>query len=296
MKECILSLLWPRQEIYGFFRDHGCTSHELDRIKDYKVENMGRVRMVDAVFVTLSERDEGGLGQFRAMLKALIEWSHFDSYYFDNLRKLDREKAQHNLDHLRQLVEIRDSQIKEKQRRREEAARQVQSTTETRVSLLSRFLDLYSGILAPTQRGYALEKLFQEIAKLEGLEITSSFRCTGEQIDGGLKYDGENYMVEAKWQDRLASTEPLYAFAHKVEGKMYGRGLFISVNGFSPDPVRGLLVGKAIRTILIDGEDLTLALEGHLTFTKMLDEKVRAAQLKGQIYIHPLTNASKVDL
>ena len=111
-----------------------------------------------------------------------------------------------------------------------------------------------------------------------------------------MKYDGENYLVEAKWHDKLASTEPLYAFAAKVQGKMYGRGLFISVNGFAPDPVRALLKGKAIRTILIDGEDLTLALEGHLTFTKMLDEKVRAAQLKGQIYIHPLHKAPKVDI
>jgi restriction endonuclease Mrr len=131
---------------------------------------------------------------------------------------------------------------------------------------------------------------------MEALEVTHPFRCTGEQIDGGLKYDGENYLIEAKWNDRSASTSPLYTFAHKVDGKMYGRGLFMSVNGFSPDPVRALLKGKALRTVLIDGEDLTLALEGHLTFTKMLDEKIRAAQLKGQIYIHPLRKAPKIDI
>jgi hypothetical protein len=77
---------------------------------------------------------------------------------------------------------------------------------------------------------------------------------------------------------------------------MYGRGLFISVNGFSADPVRALLKGKALRTVLVDGEDLVLALEGHLSFTKMLDEKIRAAQLKRQIYIHPLQRRPKINI
>ena len=101
-------------------------------------------------------------------------------------------------------------------------------------------------------------------------------------------------MLEAKWHDRSASTEPLYGFASKVEGKMYGRDIFVSINGFMPDPVAALTKGKAIKTVLVDGEDLILVLENHLSLTKMLDTKVRAAQLKGQIYIHPITGKPKV--
>lgn len=76
--------------------------------------------------------------------------------------------------------------------------------------------------------------------------MIGAFRCTAEQIDGGLKYEGENYLLEAKWHDRSASTEPLYAFGAKVEGKMYGRGIFVSINGFMAEPVAGLMKGKAI--------------------------------------------------
>jgi hypothetical protein len=68
--------------------------------------------MVDAMFDHLSAKSDSGLGQFRAMLQALLEWAHFDPYYFDNLKKLDRSKAQKRLDHLRQLQEIRDGEIK----------------------------------------------------------------------------------------------------------------------------------------------------------------------------------------
>jgi hypothetical protein len=41
-----------------------------------------------------------------------------------------------------------------------------------------------------------------------------------------VKYDGEHYMVEAKWQEASAANEGVYQFSMKVEGKMYGRGLF----------------------------------------------------------------------
>lgn len=63
----------------------------------------------------------------------------------------------------------------------------------------------------------------------------------------------------------------MYQFAGKVEGKMYGRGLFISVQGFSDDVVRSLVIGKAIKTILIDGEDLVLTFEGQISFRDLIE-------------------------
>ena len=31
MKDCILSLFWPRKDIVGFFEKHGCTKAEIAR-------------------------------------------------------------------------------------------------------------------------------------------------------------------------------------------------------------------------------------------------------------------------
>jgi len=289
MKDCILALIWPKKDLFAFFQDHGCTSSDLDAIRNH-VE-LTRRSMVEAIFTKLSDRADGGLGQLRAMLKALIEWDYFNPYFFETLRKLDRQTADRHLGHLRQLVEIRDAKIKSERQRRDAAATAAKPVS--RQALLDQFLDLFQERLRPQERGLAFEKLLLQMADLEDLEVTSSFRCTGEQIDGGLKFDGENYLIEAKWHDKSASTAPLYTFAGKVEGKMYGRGVFVSVNGFMPEPMRSLKTGKALKTVLVDGEDLVLVLEGQISFRSMLDEKVRAAQLQGEIYVNPITKKPK---
>lgn len=131
------------------------------------------------------------------------------------------------------------------------------------------------------------------MSKISGLEVTKPFKVNGEQIDGAVKYDGEHYIVEAKWQDKASANEPVYQFAQKVEGKMYGRGLFVSVNGFSDHVISSLVSGKAIRTIFIDGGDIMLVLENYLSFSEMLDKKIGLAQTKGLIYVDALTGKSK---
>ncbi|QNH21161.1 Integrase core domain protein [Xanthomonas sp. GW] len=115
----------------------------------------------------------------------------------------------------------------------------------------------------------------------------------GEQIDGAVKFEGEHYLIEAKWQERSASNEPVYQFAGKVAGKPYGRGLFISVNDLSPGVIRGLVMGKEIQTLFVDGEDLILVLEGHLSLREIIDRKVKAAQTRGLIYVHPISGIEK---
>jgi hypothetical protein len=90
MKDCILSIFWPRKEIYSFFKDHDCTTSDLRVIDDFKERQLSRAAMVHQMFDRLAARADGGLGAFRAMLQSLTNWTHFDPYYFDNLKKLDR--------------------------------------------------------------------------------------------------------------------------------------------------------------------------------------------------------------
>src|ERR1700682_1306345 len=85
MRDCILSVMWPRQQIVTFLRDNGCTSAELNDSQNFKELGLSRAAIVDRVFEPLSSRADGGLGQYRAMLQALLNWSHFDPYFFDTL-------------------------------------------------------------------------------------------------------------------------------------------------------------------------------------------------------------------
>ncbi len=144
------------------------------------------------------------------------------------------------------------------------------------------------------RRGYLFEEFLKKVFLNEGIEVTEPFKIVGEQIDGSIKYDGEHYIIEAKWHDKWSASDGLYQFAAKVEGKMYGRGIFISVNGFSPDSVQALTIGKALRTILIDGGDLVLITEGIYTLKEMLDNKIKAAQTMGRIYVDATNLNGKV--
>ena len=75
---------------------------------------------------------------------------------------------------------------------------------------------------------------------------------------------------------------------------MYGRGVFISVNGFSTDSVQVLTTGKTLRTILVDDGDLVPITEGMYTLREMLDNKIKAAQTMGRIYVDSTNLADKV--
>lgn len=293
MKDCILSLFWPRKDIVGFFEKHGCTKAEVRGLQIEGESGLKRHEIIDVLFDTLNARPDNGLGPFRAMLQSLLAWSHFDPYYFDKLRKLDRAIANKNLEHLRQLQEIRDAKIKADRERREtnEAARQ--KATVSLEELRTEYLDLLANKISRQQRGYALERILAELGRISQLETTEAFRVNGEQVDGAVKFDGEHYLIEAKWQEKSASNESIYQFAGKVAGKLYGRGLFISVNGFSADVVRSLIRGKEIQTLFVDGEDLILVLEGYLNLRDMIDRKVKAAQTKGLIYVPPISGAEK---
>lgn len=289
MKGCILSIFWPKKEIISFFKNVSCTSKELIPENEYK--ELPRAQIVDTVFANLEKRSDFGIGQFRAMLKQLTEWDYFDPYYFKKLNKLDEDEAKRNITHLKQLQEIRDHKIKQERQRQDELERKRKDISISINELKDIFLNLFSGkdqdgrIINNQRRGYLFEEFLRKLFLNEKIEVTEPFKITGEQIDGAIKFDGEHYIIEAKWHDKWSASDSLYPFAAKVEGKMYGRGIFISINGFSPDAVQALTTGKALRTILVDGGDLVPITEGMYTLRVLLDNKIKAAQTMGRIYV-----------
>lgn len=291
MRQCILKLLWPKDDIVNFFINNSCTTTDIKALGDYKT--MSRVGIVDTMFTHLATKSDSGLGQFRAMLQSLINWTHFDDYYFVKLAKLSRSDAENAITHLKQLQEIRDHHINEQRKERERRESENRSTKTTLPELKAQFIALLQGSQTGSKRGYALEAILHNLARVSNLEVTEAFRENGEQIDGAIKYEGEHYLIEAKWQDKAAANEAVYQFAAKVEGKMYGRGLFISIHGFSDHVVTSLIAGKALKTIFVDGGDLILVLEGLLTLTQMLDCKIKAAQTRGLIYVDAITGKAK---
>ena len=299
MKECILSVFWPKADIIDFFRNNGCIKSDFKGIEETNLNEINRAQIINIVFENLQKRGDGSLGQIRSMLKSLINWSTFNPYYFDKIAKLDRSQAERNITHLKQLQEIRDAKLKDLKKERETKEQSLKQKHITQQELKDCFLNLYlkkdgeENVINNQKRGYLFEQFLKNLFLLEDMGVSDSIKIKGEQIDGNIKYEGENYICEAKWQDHLTASNALYNFAYKVEGKLYGRGLFISVNGFSTDSVNALVNGKALKTILIDGGDLTLVVEGIITFKDLLDNKIKAAQTMGKIYVNAISMKDK---
>lgn len=138
---------------------------------------------------------------------------------------------------------------------------------------------------AKRSRGYEFEKLLNSLFTLDELDPRTSYRPTGEQIDGSIYFDGRVYLIEAKWHADPLPASTLYQFKGKVDGKLAGTiGIFISMSGYSEDAVDALALGKNLNIILFDRRDMDAAIIRGNGFRQTLKMKIRQASEEGTIY------------
>ncbi|MEP2234696.1 MAG: restriction endonuclease [Alteripontixanthobacter sp.] len=288
MHDCILEIFWPKKKISEFLIGVGCPESVIPNLQENS-----RHEIIVETFSQLGSRSDRGYRIFQTMLDRLQNWTYFDPYWFEKVEKLNERSARAKLETLRQSVLNRNLQVSRQQKQA--------STTKTQAAKsndLSQLKNVFAKIYGTEMSAQARGRLFEDFLKLtfdkQGVQMGEPFRIIGEQIDGSFKFEGENYIVEAKWQDPSTATNQLYGFAFKVDGKMHGRGVFISVNGYSNESIKAVVHGKHIKTILIDGQDISFVLEGQISLAEMLDFKIRAAQTRGEVYVCALRRKSKV--
>lgn len=134
-------------------------------------------------------------------------------------------------------------------------------------------------------RGYRLEIILRKLFDLFDLDSKASFKIEGEQIDGAFTFDSVDYLFEAKWQSELVRANDLDSLASKVQRKLDNTlGLFLSINGFSPDGIRAHSSGRKV-LLLMDGSDIMAVLEGRIELPELLRRKRRHAAQTGEIYL-----------
>ena len=77
----------------------------------------------------------------------------------------------------------------------------------------------------PQKRGYKFESFLNELFHIHGLAPRSSFRVAGEQIDGSFEWNGNTFMVEARWRAQPANAADLLVLRGKAEKSDWTRGL-----------------------------------------------------------------------
>ena len=126
------------------------------------------------------------------------------------------------------------------------------------------------------QRGIDFEKLLRDLFHSQGL--LSILKTTGyhtidnksEQIDGVIKLDGKIFLMEAKWDKKLAASA-LYEFIGKIENKFYGTlGIFISYHELSNNFINALRKGRKQNVIVLHGDDIKLLFEKKVKISDYL--------------------------
>lgn len=159
-----------------------------------------------------------------------------------------------------------------------------ETSPETIEKLKIKLIELVK--LTPQERGFAFEKFLNELFTAYNLDPRSSFRIVGEQIDGSFQLGTDVYLVEAKWRDKPTDESDLLIFRGKVENKStWGRGLFISYNGFSTDGLTAYSKGRATNIIGMDSQDLFHILNGEMSLIDAINKKVRWAAETGEFFV-----------
>jgi hypothetical protein len=150
--------------------------------------------------------------------------------------------------------------------------------------LLNELLSLDK--LAPQERGYAFEKFLTTLFNTFDMKARSPFRLTGEQIDGSIEFEGNVYLIEAKWQSALVGNTELLALHGKVGGKAtWSRGIFISYSGFTQEGIEAFSRGRPTNLIAVTGQDLYFILDGGMSLDQMIRLKTRLAAEEGRVYV-----------
>ena len=143
--------------------------------------------------------------------------------------------------------------------------------------------------LPAQERGFQFEKFLGGLFEAYDLAPHAAFRLVGEQIDGSLQFQGQTYLVEARWQAEKMAEAELLVFSGKVGGKAeWSRGLFIgisSISGFTEQGLEGFARGKPTNIICVDGLDLYHVMNGGLDLRTVIERKARIAAETNRAYV-----------
>lgn len=157
--------------------------------------------------------------------------------------------------------------------------------TAARDVLRDRFISMTSQTNSQS-RGYLFETFLNDLFEFEELDPRKSFRLVGEQIDGSFNWRSRTYLVEAKWTQGPAAGLEFGAFNYKLEGKTVDtRGIFISVNGYSTDAIRGMNSKGALKFVCIDGAHLMRALLSDDGLVPIFERIWRHADETGEAFL-----------
>lgn len=204
----------------------------------------------------------------------------------------DKDGALNALRHLKELAVAQSLYVEEERsatRARVLQAQAKQAAIAARATkmdeLRKSFFVMAQATDDPQARGYGLEDLIGDLCDVHEIVYRPPYKTASEQIDGYLQYGGFDYLLETRWRQSYPNLTDLSAFKAKVDRKLEStRGLFFSIVGYRNEVLMDFMRGGSTNVILVDGQDLSLILEGHISLNDAMQLKVNKAAQEGIIY------------
>lgn len=238
------------------------------------------------LFSELNETDEG-----RIKIKKII--SGF--YQLRNLpdsQVVDKDAGLSALRKLKELV-VENKIVIENQKKesvsRSNLSREKEKIMKERQERLEEIKSIFFSGFSNSNRqqvGYSLEEIIKELFSLSSIEYRKSYKTDTQQIDGYFRFEGFDYLVEAKWRNDQPNEGEIGSFQRKINTKLEStRGVFFSISGFREEVVKQY-DGEGANIIFFTGEDLALILEGRIELTEVLIKKIEKAAQYGYSLTH----------
>lgn len=287
LKEALTHIYWKKQDLRSFVYhtvDNKMFISTIDWDNNKKAESAGI--LVDRMTARPDLFEEDLLKLFDVVV-------HFND--FSHLKQWDDadtkiKKAKDAVEALRNHASgyFKLKEEKEKIEARRTVFVSMQKETESFANMISVLKDDFMRLVVEQnaqKRGFAFEKFLNSLFLLFDLEPKESFRIVGEQIDGAFTFDGNDFLLEAKWQEKPVDLGDLYKFGGKIEGRLkLTLGLAVSINGFTAD--YGESKSSSLKTMLLmDGADVMAVLENRIDLKDMLFRKRRHASDTGDIFL-----------
>lgn len=286
IREAVVSVcgkaFWLKDPFRAFLMSCGVPGALYDRYADDSKFKIARN--------VLAELDTMGEDGFVIQRKIVTELARLRRVPDENVP--DRKAAVEALELLKQLARDQQLIVEEERSASDERAREArrrQAAVAERAKKVAELRAQFMGMVAstddPAARGFGLEDLLAELFEVNEISYRRSYRTSTEQIDGCFEFKGFDYLVEARWRQGPPIEADLAVLKTKVDKKLTStRGLFVSMAGFRTEVVLEFTRGVSSNIVLMDGSDLTLILEGHLSLNDALDLKVQKAAQEGVIY------------
>jgi len=286
LKDALVNIYWRKKDLRQFIELTIENSHivsTIDWTENTKYESTSE--LIDRM-VKRQEVYQNDLLKLIQEAGNMSDFSHLE-YWEDSEIKI--KKAKESVEKLRNEAQgyfdiFEESKAAEKRREAYKAKIQSSIAYQQKLDgLKTRFFEIASDS-NPHQKGFKLEKFLNDLFRFFDLDPKSSFKITGEQIDGAFTFDNTDYLLEAKWQEKPITASDLYNFGGKISGKLKNTlGLYVSLGIYSSECTE-TQNPTTKSMILMDGPDLIQILEGRITLNDMIYIKRRHASQTGEIY------------